>query len=72
MLGRAGIGIMVLIGVDVALSSVAVVRYPALLQQHLAWMYLLEPAAILLDTPYFSSTILSVLKELTGKEIERD
>jgi hypothetical protein len=31
-----------------------------------------KPAAILLDTPYFSSTILSVLKELTGKEIERD
>lgn len=48
MLGRAGVGILVLIGVDVALSSVPVVRYPALLQQHLAWMYLLEPAVILL------------------------
>ena len=48
MIDRAGVGIMVLIGVDVALSSVAVVRYPALLQQHLAWMYLLEPSAILL------------------------
>jgi hypothetical protein len=39
---------MVLIAMDIALSSVAVVRYPALLQQHLAWMYLLEPTAILL------------------------
>jgi hypothetical protein len=28
--------------------------------------------AILLDTPYFSWNILSVLKQLTGKEIERD
>ena len=31
-----------------------------------------KPAAILLDTPFFSWNILSVLKELTGKEIERD
>ena len=29
-------------------------------------------AAILLDTPYSSWQILSVLKQLTGKEIERD
>ena len=29
-------------------------------------------AAILLDSPYFSWNILSVLRELTGKEIERD
>jgi len=48
MLGRVGVGIIVLIVVDMALSSVAVVRYPALLQQHLALLYLLEPAAILL------------------------
>jgi hypothetical protein len=48
MFGRFGIGIMVLIATDIALSSVAVLRYPALLQQHLAWMYLLEPTAILL------------------------
>ena len=31
-----------------------------------------KPAAILLDTPFFSWNILSVLKDLTGKEIERD
>jgi hypothetical protein len=31
-----------------------------------------KPAAILLDTPFFSWNILSVLRELTGMEIERD
>jgi hypothetical protein len=48
MFGQVGFGIMALIATDIALSSVAVVRYPALLQQHLAWIYLLEPTAILL------------------------
>jgi hypothetical protein len=52
-------GIMLLIAVDIALSSVAVLRYPALLHQHRAWMYLLEPTAVLLvyaiGTMYLSS-----------------